>query len=257
MNQLHINRSGSRERFNGAGRPERPLRRFAGNALRAAILALVLTSLSSFAQNDGEDLEPVFKAGETMGIQVPLDTASVLNGYYPVDTLGYVDIPVMGSVYVHNLGTREIENMIKQRMSAYMRDTHVTVTPVIRLALLGSWQKPGMYYVNSEASVWSACMKAGSPVFEKHIERWKVMRGTSEMPIVLADEFSRGTSLRKAGIRSGDIFVIPVPDPNAGFWYWFKESLAATAQVATIVTAAMTTYITLQVLDHRLYTTTP
>jgi protein involved in polysaccharide export with SLBB domain len=203
------------------------------------------------AAAENGDLEPVFRSGETMTVAVPLDTASVINGHYTVDSMGYVKLPVMGNVYVHNRGVSEIQSMIASKMSAYMRDTHVTVTPVIRLALLGSWKNPGMYYVNPDATIWDACHVAGSPVYERKLGKWKVMRGTNELPIVLADEFSHGTTLRNAGIRSGDIFVIPVPDPTSGFWYWFKESLTATTQVATVAATIITAYLTYKVLENQ------
>ncbi len=241
----------------GQNPPDRSGRPRLRSAFRILAMASLLCAFFShaFGSAVADDLEPVFKAGETMAVQVPLDTASVLNGYYTVDSMGFVNLPVMGRVYIHNRGVQEIQSMISQKMSSYMRDTHVTVSPVIRLAILGSWKKPGMYYVNPEASVWDACMAAGSPVYERKIYKWKVMRGTAELPIVLADEFSRGTSLRNAGIRSGDIFVIPVPDPNAGFWYWFKESLTATAQVASVAATALTAYLTYRVLEHQVSTT--
>jgi protein involved in polysaccharide export with SLBB domain len=220
-------------------------------AVLSLLAVLSAGSAGNAAAAENGDLEPVFKSGETMTVEVPLDTASVINGHYTVDSMGYVKLPVMGNVYVHNRGVSEIQSMIATKMSAYMRDTHVTVTPVIRLALLGSWKNPGMYYVNPDASIWDACTVAGSPVYEGKFRKWKVMRGTDELPIVLADEFSHGTSLRNAGIRSGDIFVIPVPNPTSGFWYWFKESLTATTQVATVAATIITAYLTYKVLDNQ------
>ncbi|MEO6096828.1 MAG: polysaccharide biosynthesis/export family protein [Fibrobacteria bacterium] len=221
------------------------------NTILSVLAILMAGNAGNALAADNGDLEAVFKSGETMTVDVPLDTASVINGHYTVDSMGYVKLPVMGNVYVHNRSVTEIQSLIASKMSAYMRDTHVTVTPVIRLAILGSWKDPGMYYVNPDASVWDACIVAGSPVYERKLWKWKVMRGTTVLPIVLADEFSHGTSLRNAGIRSGDIFVIPVPDPNSGFWYWFKESLTATAQVATVAATAMTAYLTYKVLDNQ------
>jgi hypothetical protein len=77
------------------------------------------------------------------------------------------------------------------------------------------------------------------------------MRGSSITQIMLLDEFSRGTTLRSAGIRSGDIFVIPQPNPQSGFWYWFRESLTVTAQIASIVGTTLTLYVTYLVLEQQ------
>jgi hypothetical protein len=124
-------------------------------------------------------------------------------------------------------------------------------TPVVRLTMLGHWQRPGMHYVDPELSVWDACRVVGGPAGETSIDKWHVMRGSQLLGIHLLDEFSRGTSVRNAGIRSGDLFIIPVPNPQSGFWYWFRESLTVTAQIAGIAGTVLTAYVTYLVLEER------
>jgi protein involved in polysaccharide export with SLBB domain len=192
-----------------------------------------------------------FRANEAMIIRVPLDTASVLNGSYPIDSAGYVTLPVVGRLYVHDQTSGMIESYLSKRMSQYLRDTHVMTVPMVRLTLLGYWQRPGMHYVDPELSIWEACRVVGGPAGETNLHRWQVMRGSSPLAIRLLDEFSRGTTLRAAGVRSGDIFVIPQPDPQSGFWYWFRESLTVTAQIAAIVGTTLTAYVTYLVLEER------
>lgn len=191
----------------------------------------------------------VFKANEAMIVRVPLDTASVLDGAYPIDSSGYVNLPVVGRLYVHDKPAVEIETYLGKRMSQYLRDTHIMATPVVRLTLLGHWRQPGMHYVDSEASIWEACRVGGGPAGEQNIDKWLVKRGGQDLAISLLDEFSKGTTLRNAGIRSGDIFVIPQPNPQSGFWYWFRESLTATAQIATILGTSLTVYITYLLIE--------
>lgn len=191
----------------------------------------------------------VFKANEAMIVRVPLDTGSVLDGAYPIDSSGYVNLPVVGRLYVHDKTAGEIESYLGKRMSQYLRDTHIMATPVVRLTLLGHWQHPGMHYVDPEASIWEACRVVGGPAGEQNIEKWRVMRGETDLTISLLNEFSRGTSLRNAGVHSGDIFVIPQPNPQSGFWYWFRESLTVTAQIATILGTTLTLYVTYLVLE--------
>ncbi|HLP42096.1 MAG TPA: hypothetical protein VK465_11355 [Fibrobacteria bacterium] len=193
----------------------------------------------------------VFKANEGMILKVPLDTASVLNGAYPIDSAGYVTLPVAGRLFVHDKSVDEIASYLGKSMSQYLRDTHVMAIPVVRLTLLGHWQRPGMHYVDPQLSIWDACRLSGGPLTEANIHDWKVMRGSSILPISLLDEYSRGTSLRNAGIRSGDIFVIPTPNPQSGFWYWFRESVTLTAQVAGIVGTTLTAYVTYLIIEDR------
>ena len=46
----------------------------------------------------GMDTGPVsvLKAGEGMTINVPLDTAAVINGSFAIDSSGYVTLPILG-----------------------------------------------------------------------------------------------------------------------------------------------------------------
>lgn len=226
-----------------------------------ALTSLLLLSVA-FAQESGPAAirdsaiggvhsNRTFKSNEAILIQVPLDTASVLNGYYPIDSAGYVTLPVAGRLFVHDLTASQVEGFLAKRMAQYLRDTHVTATPMVRLTLLGYWQRPGMHYVDPELSVWEACRVVGGPAGEVNLEQWRVMRGSQPLGIALLDEFSRGTTLRGAGVRSGDIFVIPQPNPQSGFWYWFRETLTVTAQIAGIVGATLTAYVTYLVLEER------
>ena len=193
----------------------------------------------------------VFKANEAMLIGIPLDTASVLNGAFPIDSAGYVTLPVAGRLFVHDMTASEIESYLAKRMSQYLRDTHIIATPVVRLTLIGHWQRPGMHYVDPQSSVWEACRVVGGPAGEQNIHKWRVMRGSETLPISLLDEFSKGSSLRAAGVRSGDLFIIPQPDPQSGFWYWFRESLTVTAEIAAIVGTTLTAYLTYLALEER------
>jgi hypothetical protein len=45
--------------------------------------------------------------------------------------------------------------------------------------------------------------------------------------------------------------VVPVPRDNVGAWYWFKETIGVTAQLAGIVSGVVTLYITYLVLQNQ------
>ena len=206
---------------------------------------LILTA-AVFAQAPPMDnsRNEVFRAGDGIIISVPMDTDAVINGSYPIDSSGFADIPVVGRIFVHNKTSRQIEDYLSREMAQYIRDTHVRAKPAIRLLLVGHWQHPGMQYVDANASVWEAAKLAGGPAGEVNIKEWIVMRGKQDLTLPILDQFSRGTTLVNSGVLSGDIFVIPVPNEHAGFWYWFTQSLTATAQVAAILSTITTVYIT-------------
>ncbi len=184
-----------------------------------------------------------FKSGEGLLLRIPLDTASIFNGVFPIDNEGYVNLPVLGKLHVHGKSSRFIEGYLSVNGAQYMRDIHVLASPVIRITLLGHWQRPGMYYVNALASVWEACRIAGGPAGEVNLNKWKVHRGDESLGIPLLNNFSQGTTLRGAGIQSGDIFVIPVPNMQTGPWYVFRESLTMLGQLATITASVLVSYV--------------
>jgi protein involved in polysaccharide export with SLBB domain len=187
--------------------------------------------------------DEIFVAGEALTIDVALDTAAFLSGGYPIDSAGFVDLPVLGKFQVGGRPRDDVEAYLGQKFANYLRDTHIKVVPAVRLTLLGFWLRQGMYYVNPKSTVWEAVYISGGIAGERTIDKIEVMRGTKVTTISFLDEYSRGTTVAAAGIRSGDIIVVPVPRDNAGFWYWFRETITLTAQVATILTSAMSAYI--------------
>lgn len=200
------------------------------------------------AADASEPWEPTLKAGQALILKVPLDTAAFINGKYPIDEMGMVELPVLGKLYVHGKKASEMENYLGQKLSNYLKDTHMTVTPAIRLAFLGHWQRPGMHYVDESATVWDAVYKTGGPASERNLKKLHLRRGAEKETVLVLESFSAGMTLAKAGIRSGDIFVIPTPD-DKGFWYWFNQGLQTTAQIATIATAMMTAYLTYEAIE--------
>lgn len=220
------------------------LNRFAPRQWVMGLAACLILTTAIFAQAPVDNSKgEIFRAGDGILLSVPMDTESVINGSFPIDSAGYADLPVVGRIFVHNKTSRQVEDYVSREMAQYLRDTHVRAKPAVRLLLVGFWQHPGMHYVEANASVWEAAKLAGGPAGEVNIKKWIVMRGSEDLTLPILDEFSRGTTLRNAGVQSGDIFVIPVPNEHSGFWYWFTQGLSATAQVATVATAVLSVYI--------------
>ncbi|MDB5103948.1 MAG: Polysaccharide biosynthesis/export protein [Fibrobacteres bacterium] len=218
------------------------------------LFALLLLLLSGAAAADDIPTSPhdeTFVAGEAMYIQIPLDTAAFINGGYAVDSAGFVDLPVLGRLDVAGRTRDQVEGYLSGKLANYLKDTHIRAIPSIRLTLLGHWGRQGQYYVSPKTTVWEAIYGARGIGGDRNLDKIKVMRGDEEIDVPLLDEYARGRTLAAAGIRSGDIFLIPVPRDNTGGWYWFKEGLGATAQVATVVGTVLTAYITYTVLDRR------
>jgi protein involved in polysaccharide export with SLBB domain len=189
-----------------------------------------------------------FTAGQALTVEIPLDTAGLIRGGYPIDSAGFVDFPILGRVLVHDRSQEEVETYLGEKMANYLKDTHIKVSPAYRLTMLGYWAKQGQYYVPPNTTVWEAARMAGGIGGERTLYDIKVLRGSKETDIPFLDEYSRGRTLLAAGFQSGDIIMVPVPRDNTGAWYWFRESLSITAQIAGIASTLITLYITYELL---------
>ena len=192
--------------------------------------------------------DEIFAAGAALTIEVPLDTAGLIRGGYPIDTLGYADLPVVGRVFVDGKSQAEVEAYLGERLANYLKDTHIKVSPAMRITMLGHWAKQGQYYVPPNTTVWEAARIAGGIAGERTLDKIKVWRGASETDIPFLDMYSQGRTLANAGFKSGDIIVVPVPRDNTGTWYWIKESIGVTAQLAGVLTGFISLYIGYEVL---------
>jgi protein involved in polysaccharide export with SLBB domain len=230
--------SGTRQPSRGASRFRRTL---------AIILVAGLAVLVSPTQSQTMPDE-TFRAGEGLTVTAPFDTGSVLNGSYPIDSLGYAEIPVVGKVAVGGRSRAEVEAQISKKLAEYLRDANVYITPTVRITFLGHWVRPGMYYVSPEASVWDIFRIAGGPAGERNLELLTVQRGNDPAAVDLLGAFAQGKTFRASGLRSGDIVKLPVPNERDA-WYWFRESLGVTAQLATVMSTLLTAYVTYLIYD--------
>lgn len=229
---------------------------FRSKAVLQLAKAILLAFSAGYAAGTAQTLATApsderFVAGEALAIDIPMDTSAFLIGGYPIDSAGYAELPILGRIEVGGKQRGMVEEFVGQKLSNYLKDTHIQITPAIRLTLLGHWGRQGQYYVSSRTTVWEAVYRAGGIGGERNLDKIKVMRGEGELPISLLSEYSKGTTLAAAGIRSGDIFVMPVPRDNTGAWYWFRETLGATAEIATVASTLLTAYITYLLIEDR------
>lgn len=185
-----------------------------------------------------------FDAGAALTVEIPLDTAGIIRGGYPIDSAGFADLPVVGRIQVGGRTQEEVETFLSERLANYLKDTHLKVSPAWRITLLGHFTHQGQFYVPPNTTVWEATRLAGGIAGERTLDKITIWRGGHLVDIPFLDMYSQGRTLANAGFRSGDIVVVPVPRDNTGAWYWFKETIGVTAQIAGIVTGVLTLYIT-------------
>jgi Polysaccharide biosynthesis/export protein len=184
-----------------------------------------------------------FHCGDAVGISVVPDSASFLTGQYPIDDDGCIDLPIVGRKPVTSITQEELAIFIKNSFAPYLRYPSVRVQPLIRLELMGGFQRAGFYYVSPRASFWEVFRIAGVPIREDGIEKLKLRRTRSLIDFDPVLSVENTQSLRQMGIRSGDQIMV-TERPLKTAWDIFKDdvlpilslslSLAATTATAYI-----------------------
>ena len=83
---------------------------------------------------------------------------------YLVSNEGTIDFPVLGSLLVGGLTKSEAENLIREKLSAYLKETPIVTVRMTnyKISVLGEVAKPGMFTISNEkVNIFEALALAG------------------------------------------------------------------------------------------------
>lgn len=178
-----------------------------------------------------------FLSGEVLRIDIPTDTASPLEGYYPIDGAGMADLPITGRIVVAGKSRQNIEQYLAGIWAPYLKDTHVMAHAMIRIGVNGNVHNPGFYYASPDAVIYDVIRLAGGPVNPYKMDNMEQRRGGEKVKGGIAWAMSREQTLREAGIQSGDEIVLPI-----GEHIGWKEGIPLIATTLTIIVSSLTLY---------------
>ena len=219
---------------------------------KMVILMLCTIAACSFAQKDigqngsmakvSEEKYP-FHSGDALAISISPDSALFLTGQYPIDDDGCIDLPIVGRKPVTSMTQEELGNYIKNTFMQYLHFPSVRVQPLIRLELMGGFQRPGFYYFSPHTSFWEVFRMAGAPIREDGIEKLKINRAGAIIDFDPILSVQNTKSLRQMGILSGDQIRVTV-QPLKTTWEGFKDDVLPVISLALSVAATtLTAYI--------------
>lgn len=154
-----------------------------------------------------------FRPGDVVRVQVRGDT---LTGEYtvtPERTLqlqNVVTVPVAGLLYP------ELEPVVRDSLSTYLRDASIEVQPMVRVGVLGSVGSPGFYDLRPSASVADALMAAGGPTQDAELDELEVRLGEQQQ-LAFPEENVDLATLEDLGVQRGDRFFVPERSGGVGF----------------------------------------
>lgn len=165
-----------------------------------------------------------FKTGDAVRIIVYPDSMGFPGGIYPIDSHGFVDLPIIGYLKVIDMSPEQIEQLLTEKYSAYLPRPNIAVRPAYRISLLGGFLKPGLYWVNPRESLWDAVEKAGGTQREDGIRKIRWERDSKIIKNTIIPEFQSGASLYSIGFKSGDQLRV-TPRPRQQFLESFQTNI--------------------------------
>ena len=162
--------------------------------------------MGDFHSGDGVRIvvwqEPGSESANIEGLEISND--------YIIDDDGHILLPLVGEILVLGRSQSELAAYLKDRYSLYASGLHFITKPLIRVALLGSFNKPGLYLVEPNASLWELLGEAEGPVADANLEEIFVSRSGKIVAEDLLERTENAYTLKEMGVQSGDqVTVMP------------------------------------------------
>lgn len=153
-----------------------------------------------------------------------------LTGRFGVADDGSVMLPLLGRVQVAGRSFGEVESELLRGYERELAEPVVQISPMIRIAVLGHVQRPGLYPVDLSHSVADVLALAGgvSPIGDPR--RISLVRGAE----VIQTRLDPGSPVLAGSVQSGDQIVV-------GRRSWFQENMPVLVGAAASVAAAAIT----------------
>lgn len=182
-----------------------------------------------------------FIAGDAVAISTLPDSLSFLNNIFPIDDRGFVELPIYGKAKITHMTVEEFEKFIRENFKDYLRFPDIKAKPMIRLSVLGGVARPGLYYFDSNHSLWEIIYEVGGTLNEDGLKQMRWERSGKTVEGDLVPHIQTGISLRDLGFRTGDQIWVRSPQ-RPGFAERARGYLSFIAAAASIVTVYITYY---------------
>ena len=153
-----------------------------------------------------------------------------IGGDYKINSIGFIMLPLIGDVKVVGHDRISLAKQLVELYSPYLKEPYITAVPLIRVTLMGAFNRPGSYRISPEGSLWELIEMAEGPKENCDLNSMRVERGGKVLEKNLLQQFERGHSLEDIGIRTGDQII--VKDRSS---FGFREIMNYTYFVMTAI----------------------
>jgi protein involved in polysaccharide export with SLBB domain len=153
------------------------------------------------------------------------DTVAVESG--PMITL-----PMFGEIPLAGVLRSELQEHLTTALGRFIRNPTVRANGLMRLAVVGTVNRPGFYTMPADMLLGEALMVAGGPTQASNLERLRIERGTVTLleGEPLQEAIRSGLTLDQLNLQAGD--QITVPQRPTGGW------LGTAGIIAGVLTSA-------------------
>ena len=121
-----------------------------------------------------------------------------------VDGAGQIVLPRIGPMTVTGLTIGTLQDSVRERYGAYLRDPVVTVTVLRRVGLQGEVRVPGLYYVDPTTTLRDVIAQGGGLTEAANSGQVEIVRGGRQLSLGRG----AGDAASIAELRSGDAIVV-------------------------------------------------
>jgi polysaccharide export outer membrane protein len=123
-----------------------------------------------------------------------------LSGEFIVDLSGRTTLPLLGEQQVAGMAVGDLRGRLVEMYRGQLRNPSISITPLRRVNVLGSVQRPGVYAVDPTTTLAGLIAQAGGATPEGSLDRIRIVR---EGEVIL--QRAGGTqTLTNANVRSND-----------------------------------------------------
>lgn len=175
-----------------------------------------------------------FRVGDQITLVVQ-DEAE-LSKTYALQPGPILEFPAMGQLTLRGVLRSEVDSVITQHLTRYIRNPQVRASSTIRLSVLGEVSSPGFLAVDSGMLFTDLLGAAGGATNNADLRRIRVERGRDRIwegePLNAA--IIEGRTLDELSLQAGDRIVVPTRRGRDGLGAWALRAVGGAVIVALL-----------------------
>ena len=137
-------------------------------------------------------------------VRVAIWREPTLNGDFPIDERGMVQLPLLGLRAVTMQPWTDVRDALLAEYRRQLRAESIALTPLRRIYVLGAVARPGVYMMDPTFELRGIVSMAGGATMEGSLDHVRILRDGA----TVAKDISLTQTALDFGVRSGDqIFV--------------------------------------------------